>query len=109
MRIPSWLWVAEGRDRAVARHAWRDILPPLVLERRTKGGLDTYAVEAVMRSRSDLLPFLLEGHLAANGVIDRHKVEAALNRPPRRTDQSVYQLLQLVDVEAWARAWIGEA
>ncbi|WP_225008095.1 asparagine synthase-related protein [Novosphingobium percolationis] len=107
MRIPSWLWVSEGRDRAVARHAWRDILPPVVLERRTKGGLDTYAIEAVIRSRSDLHSFLLEGHLAANEVIDRQKVDAALNRPVRRTDPAAYQLLQLADVETWARAWIG--
>jgi len=108
LRIPSWLWIAEGRDRAVARRAWRDLLPAHVLERRTKGGLDGYAIEALAVNRAKLVPFLLEGHLANAGLIDRSRVEEALRRTVRRGDPEPYLLLPLIDCEAWARAWLGD-
>ena len=108
LRIPTWLWIAQGRDRSVARQAWRNVLPAQILDRRTKGGLDGYAIEALAANRAKLAPFLLEGHLANAGVIDRTRVEAALYQTARRGDVAPYLLLPLIDTEAWARAWLGE-
>lgn len=108
LSIPSWLWIAQGRDRAVARDAWRGHLPAKILDRRTKGGLDGYAIEALATNRVRLTPFLLEGHLARHGLIDRARVEKALHLPVRRGDAAPYLLLPLMDTEAWVRAWLGD-
>lgn len=108
LRIPSWLWIEHGRDRAVARSAWRSTLPSSVLDRRTKGGLDSYAIAVLARNRNVLGSFLLEGHVSRSGLIDRPKLESALKRTARRGDGDIYSLFPLIDTEAWARAWLGE-
>jgi asparagine synthase (glutamine-hydrolysing) len=108
LRIPSWLWIEQGRDRAVARTAYSGLLPATVLDRRTKGGLDSYALAMLDRNRSALQPFLLEGHVSRSGLLDRRRLEAALARQPRRGDADSYLLFPLIDAEAWTRAWLGE-
>ncbi len=108
LRIPSWLWIEGGRDRAVARRAWADVLPPKVLDRRSKGGLDGYSIAMIEANRNALHPFLLDGHAARSGLIDRPVLEAVLAGRPRRGDTAIYRLFPLIDVEAWARAWLGE-
>lgn len=108
LRIPSWLWIEGGRDRAVARSAWAGVLPAKVLGRRSKGGLDGYSIAMIEAHRDALRPFLLEGHVAQSGLIDRPALEAVLASRPRRGDTAIYRLFPLIDIEAWARAWLGE-
>ncbi|WP_169495133.1 asparagine synthase C-terminal domain-containing protein [Novosphingobium olei] len=108
LRIPSWLWIENGRDRAVARTAYSGFLPASVLDRRTKGGLDSYAIAMLAHNRSALQPLLLEGHVSRSGLLDRRRLEAALARQPRRGDADTYLLFPLIDTEAWASAWLGE-
>ncbi|WP_226019424.1 asparagine synthase C-terminal domain-containing protein [Novosphingobium sp. FKTRR1] len=108
LRIPSWLWIEHGRDRAVARTAYSGFLPASVLDRRTKGGLDSYAIAMLARNRNALQPFLLEGHVSRSGLLDRQRLEAALARQPRRGDADTYLLFPLIDTEAWVRAWLDE-
>lgn len=108
LRIPSWLWIEGGRDRSVARTAWADVLPAKVLERRSKGGLDGYSIAMIEANRDALRPFLLEGHAARSGLIDRPALEAVLAGRARRGDTAIYRLFPLIDVEAWARAWLGK-
>ncbi|MEO0030485.1 MAG: hypothetical protein RIS94_243 [Pseudomonadota bacterium] len=108
LRIPSWLWIEGGRDRSVARTAWADVLPAKVLERRSKGGLDGYSIAMIEANRDALRPFLLEGHTARSSLIDRPALEAVLAGRARRGDTAIYRLFPLIDVESWARAWLGE-
>lgn len=102
LRIPSWLWIDGGRDRAVARRAFRDRLPQIIIERRTKGGLDSLAEAVVGQHHAVLSDMLLDGWLAASGIIDRPAVEKALSAS-RLSGR--LRLLALADVEAWARCW----
>ena len=109
LRIPSWLWVRGGQDRAIARHAFAGRMPAQILERRSKGALDGYALAALADQRKALRPFLLEGHLARAGMLDLAKLEAALSGRARRGDPTASLLLPLIDTESWIRAWLGEA
>lgn len=109
LRIPSWLWVRGGQDRAVARAAFAGRMPAQILERRSKGALDGYALAALADQREALRPFLLEGHLARAGILDLAKLEAALSGRARRGDPTASLLLPLIDTESWIRAWLGEA
>lgn len=107
LRVPSWLWVTGGQDRAVARTAYAGRLPPLILGRRTKGALDSYALESIQRQSAKLLPFLLEGQLARHGLLNLAKVESVLQGKFERGDKTGHLLLPLIDTESWARAWLG--
>jgi len=107
LRVPTWLWIAGGRDRSVARGAYRDLLPALVVDRRAKGGMDSYCVRAFEANRAALRPFLLDGHLAGAGLIDHAAIETYLRRSPDGRDDRFYRLLPIIDVERWLRALLG--
>lgn len=105
LAIPSWQWREGGRDRAMARTAFAERLPATIVERRVKGTPDPFCSEIVRRRREELRERLMDGQLAAHGILDPGAIEEAL-RPGRPTasEQNV-RLLELVNVEAWATLW----
>lgn len=107
LRIPAWRWIEGGRDRAVARAAYRGTLPDLIVDRRSKGGIDHYVVGLFERNRGALRELLLEGLLAEAGLLDRLAVEAAFSASEVRRVADAHRLLELVDAEAWAQGWRG--
>ncbi|MBJ7437807.1 MAG: hypothetical protein JHD35_02115 [Sphingopyxis sp.] len=107
LAVPSWLWVADGRDRAVARAAFRAELPRIVAERRTKGAMDAFCARTFDLNRERLKPFLLDGLIAGAGLLDRAATETYLTRPFANRDQLFYQLLPIIDTELWARALVA--
>lgn len=104
LRIPSWMWFEEGRNRAPIRRAYAKDLPSTIIGRRSKGTPTGFLAALVEQDAASLRPFLLDGLLAANAVIDRAAVEAALRPGPAR-DLGFARLLQIADAEAWARSW----
>lgn len=108
LRIPSWMWVAGGHDRAIARQAFSDSLPREITDRRTKGAMDAYCVRTFQLNRDRLRPYLLGGHLAAAGLLDRTQVEICLARPGPLRDDRFYRLLPVADMERWLRGWLGD-
>jgi asparagine synthase (glutamine-hydrolysing) len=105
LAIPSWKWREGGRDRAMARSAFADRLPPVIVERRVKGTPDPFCGEIVQRKRDELRERLMDGQLATHRILDIGAIEEAL-RPgrPSAGEQNV-RLLELVNVEAWATVW----
>lgn len=104
LRVPSWLWVSGGLNRAAARAAFADLLPRTVIERRTKGAMDAYCARTFETNRARLKPFLLDGCLADAGLLDREAIESYLSEPIGARDARFYHLLPIADMEAWARA-----
>lgn len=107
--VPVWQWSQGGHDRSLARHAFRDDLPPLVLQRRTKGRLESLFVPAYNENRARIGAFLCDGLLAAHGVIDCDAVRTAASRPASVLDTAYVRILQLADMERWARSVAGGA
>lgn len=107
LSVPSWLWVAGGRDRAVARAAFGAELPRIVAERRTKGGMDALCARVFELNRARLRSFLLDGAIAKAGLLDRAAVEAYLPRSFANRDRLFYHLLPIIDTELWARALVA--
>ena len=107
LRIPSWLWVRGGRDRAVARHAFRDLLPPEIYNRRTKGMIDGYCLRLTEHNRTLLRSMLADGHLVAQGILDRTQLTDWFDQPRPARDISYFRILSLVDIEIWLRDWLG--
>lgn len=104
LSVPSWLWCEGGRNRAVAREAFRDCLPQIVINRRTKGAFNGLVTQLIERHRSFIREMLLDGILAQHGILDRDLVAAAMSGQLPTRD-ALSQLMALVDFEAWASGW----
>lgn len=95
-----------GRDRAAARAAFARDLPPVILERRSKGELGAYYGAAVAGRLEFLRDYLLGGALAQAGLIDPG-LDARLTRDHLLWRGGHSQLLSLALIEAWVRHWKG--
>jgi asparagine synthase (glutamine-hydrolysing) len=105
LAIPTWLSVAGGRDRAIARRAFAALLPPDVLNRRSKGRINSFVAAAYEANRDRIGPMLAEGLLAREGLLDLDGVAATLRKPVEMTQARFMSILRLVDAELWARSW----
>ncbi|KQV54657.1 MULTISPECIES: asparagine synthase-related protein [unclassified Caulobacter] len=105
LSIPSWTWIGGGQDRAVARQAFKARLPAIVIDRRAKGNLSGFAGPAFEAARPKLAEHLLGGRLDQAGLIDTASIRRALEEtgPPKGSD--FFRVLQIADVESWARSW----
>lgn len=102
LSIPTWYWCNGGINRAFARHAFRDDLPPAILSRTSKAGPDSFLHRIFQLNRTLLHERLLEGHLATEGILDRAATASALASGGR----AVQRLLELAEVEAWIESWM---
>lgn len=107
LRIPSWLWIRGGRDRAVARAAFRGLLPVSILARRSKGSLGSAFMTAYMARRAELESLLLEGKLAQTGLLDRAAIRDYLRRDGQPQDARYIRLIDMASAETWLRSFEG--
>lgn len=105
LRIPTWLWVRGGRNRAVTRHAFRGLLPDEVLDRRSKGRLEGMCVRAYLGHRHDIADLLLGGALREAGLLDPDPLEAYLERDGTPADALYFRIFELISAELWLRSW----
>lgn len=104
LSIPTWMWVKGGRNRAVARDAFEEMLPAETLARRTKGDL-TGLIAAIYRERrTEIEALLMEGRLAREGIVDREAVAARMREPGPSRDARFTQLVTLAAVEGWIQS-----
>jgi asparagine synthase (glutamine-hydrolysing) len=105
LRIPIYLLVGGGRTRALARDAFRDIVPQQIRDREGKGETTNFMVALFRRNQSFIREMLLDGVLMKQHILDRAVTDAVLkpNRPLRPED--LYPVLSTIAAEAFARAW----
>jgi asparagine synthase (glutamine-hydrolysing) len=106
LSIPTWLSCQGGRDRAVARAAFVDRLPRVILDRRTKGTFDGVLATLYERNQTTIREMILDGGLVRQGIVCRKAAERALEKPLAAGPEAS-RLLQCVDIEAWATGWGG--
>jgi asparagine synthase (glutamine-hydrolysing) len=103
LRAPSWMWIDEGQNRAVARKAFADLLPADILKRRSKGTFMGYLGAVYRRNREQMLDYLVGGQLHAHGLLDadavRHLMSSDL--PPR--GHPFIRIFELCMIENWIR------
>ncbi len=105
LRIPLHHQTSGGRDRAAARQAFRDHIPREVALRRTKGGVDGHVGRILMENLDFVRGFLLDGYLVNHGYLDAERLRTALSGEPTRVSLHNAELLEFLDLEAWARSW----
>jgi asparagine synthase (glutamine-hydrolysing) len=105
LSIPTWSLVRGGRDRALAREAFRSWLPEAIVERRSKGLLTSFYARSAAASLEALREHLLGGVLADAGVLDRPAMEVALRPESLIWTADGLSLLRVAAVECWVRHW----
>jgi asparagine synthase (glutamine-hydrolysing) len=106
LSIPSWQFCTGGTDRAIARAAFSKELPPLILNRKSKGGPEGFVAQIVNGHLSAIRSRLLEGRLVAQGFLDRTALATALASGQHKTlDYS--RIVSLLDTEAWLARWLS--
>ncbi|WP_156799783.1 asparagine synthase-related protein [Novosphingobium resinovorum] len=105
LRVPSWLWLENGRNRAIARRAFADMLPLDIVTRRSKGSPNSFAAEIFETHRRGIRDMLLGGLLVSERIIDRDALIHVLGDPRPLMSETFQRVLHFVDCEAWARSW----
>lgn len=103
LRVPSWMWISEGRNRAVARNAFADLLPPDVFHRRSKGTFMNYSGAVYRRNRLRLKSYLLDGQLEGQGLLDTGALGRFFEQDLDSRGDSFMRIFDLCEAENWVR------
>lgn len=108
LRIPTYVHLHGGRDRGLARHAFASDVPKEILIRSWKGRPGRISRQALMHHIGLARELLLDGVLVKEGVLDRGKVESALDGRLVKDGSHDLELFEYMLVEAWAKTWITD-
>ena len=109
LQIPTYLLVRGGRERALAREAFADRLPPQIQRRRDKGSIASHATEVIRRSEQFVRELLLGGVLADAGIIVRGDLEPYIVEGQPLREDHFLPLLACIAAEVWARKCANSA
>jgi len=103
LRTPTYILTEGGQGRALARRTFADVLPPAIVTRRSKGGMEAYAVTVLQRNLAFARELLMDGLLVRHGLLDRGRVAAALTDHPAANAAFVTEIHACIATELWAR------
>lgn len=103
LRVPTWMWFADGRDRAVARAAFADVLPEPIYNRRSKGTYANYCGAVYERNKELIRTYLADGLLREQGLLDVEELDRFLSSPLAPRDMSFLRIMDLCMIENWTR------
>ena len=109
MRIPAPVLTGGRMDRFLARDAFAPDLPASVAWRRSKGDYTATFEREAAASLPFLRAHLLDGLLAREGVIDRTRTEALLDRDRLMWAGGGSTLINAALVESWVRCWTARS
>lgn len=105
LSLPIYDLTEGARGRAMARRAFAGQLPSAVADRQTKGDLTAHYGRILARSLPVVRPFLLEGALAGQGLLELDRLAEHLTDDQLIVRGGYGDLLQLMALEAWVRRW----
>ena len=105
LALPTHQLALGRRDRGLARRAFGDRLPSTILDRRSKGEMTAFYGRMIADGLDVLRPWLLEGRLAAMGLIDREGAEALLTRESLAWRGGYVDIMVTAAIEGWVRTW----
>jgi len=97
--------LTRGRDRGLARSAFAHRLPEAISRRVTKGRMSAYYGRVLALSLPAIRPLLLEGRLAAAGLIDPAALDPMLSVEHLIWRGGLGAVGNAVMLELWARGW----
>lgn len=107
LRIPTYLLLKGGRQRAMAREAFADRVPSCILDREDKGSIRTQT-RILLRGVGDLLRGeLLQGALVSLRIVDPASLERIFVGGETYKAAHTPALLACLTAEMWARQWLS--
>jgi asparagine synthase (glutamine-hydrolysing) len=105
LRIPSYVLIHGGQDRALARRAFASELPEQIIRRRVKGGTDTHLRRVLKAHIGFVSELLLDGALVREGLLNRARLQSHLSDLSQ--DGPAYNeiMFECLSVEAWIQRW----
>jgi asparagine synthase (glutamine-hydrolysing) len=70
LKVPTWMWISGGQNRAVARAAFADLLPKGILNRQDKCSYRHHTTAVYWKHKIQMQNVLLTGHLQAQKFLD---------------------------------------
>lgn len=107
LQIPSYVLTHGGRDRGLARLAFRDDVPNAILRRRDKGAISAYFKAVWMANLPFVRSLVLDGRLVRQGLVDRVKLEKVLSGDFSKGLGFAADIISIVGTEAWLQHWAG--
>ncbi len=104
LTIPTWQWIEGGRDRAVARAAFKSVVPATLLSRTSKGGPGGFMQRIFQSNAEEAGDLLRNGLLARAGLLDLRILEGA-SQPTVEGFEQAQRILALCAAESWVRWW----
>jgi asparagine synthase (glutamine-hydrolysing) len=109
LRIPTYVLIRNGMDRATARRAFAPDLPPEISKRRAKGRIDQHVRNIMDINLGMVRELLLDGRLVKEGLLDRRNLELYLSRDRSPADFQYSEILhEHLCTEAWLARWLDE-
>ncbi len=108
LQIPTYVHSRGGRDRAVLRAAFEDDLPREIILRKSKGTEDESLLTLIFNNIAVVRALLLEGYLVREGILQRADLEEVLSGQPTRLKGYLVDIFDYLNIEAWARNWMGK-
>ncbi|KZC36747.1 MULTISPECIES: asparagine synthase-related protein [Rhodanobacter] len=103
LKVPTWMWIADGQNRAIARQAFADRLPQAILDRRSKGSYTGHMAGVYTRNKLKIREFLEEGQLCTHGLLDRPALANFFAKDLASRDLSFLRIFDLCTAENWTR------
>jgi asparagine synthase (glutamine-hydrolysing) len=103
LQIPTYFQIRNRGERAVARTAFRGLVPDRILRRRSKGGAEDLAWRVLRNNWAFARELLLDGELIKERLVDRGRLEMALLDSHASDVRATVPLFGLLGVEAWLR------
>jgi len=103
LKVPTWMWIAGGQNRAIARQAFADQLPRGILDRYSKGSYTGHMAGVYTRNKLKIREFLEEGQLCAHDLLDRSALANFFAKDLASRDLSFLRIFDLCAAENWTR------
>lgn len=105
LRVPLYLLLRGGRQRALAREAFREHLPAEILGREQKGSTASSLTDRIRRSESFIRELILDGVLVREKIINRESLEPFIVHGQAMRIEHLFPFLACIAAEIWIRNW----
>ena len=104
LRIPTYTLLANGRNRGLAREAFKKELVPEIYNRERKGYVTKYSHNMIIENLNSIKSFLYDGILVKENFVDKKLLDKEFNENSIKTKTTGSYISNIVKYEKWARS-----
>ena len=101
LALPTYVLVAGGQPRGLARRAFAEDIPTQIATRHAKGGMEDHMASLLRHNLQFARGMLLDGQLVSRGLVDRRRLEAVLSGRPTSLAAHTTEIHIYLGIEAW--------